>query len=750
MGIAYDSKLTGRMQNHGSRKFEGEGLFKPKMLQFGIHDRHMTAAENSEPFDWDTIPDYYCPECTALRFEGEPSCSSCDARRPDAGWTQISESDDRYLGVVIDDRYLISKRESSHAGMTTYRGQSLEGGGTVTVQIAPIASDDQRIEPDIRQRLADDVRTARMLDNPYILQIHELLELGGAKAALITAHVRGPTAFEIVESEGPLSVHRAVELVNQVADGLADAHRADLLHEDVTPWNIKVADGPTGQHVAFVLGFGVSRLVSPDDESLPGFTGSPRFASPEQLEGEPVDRRSDIYNLGSTLFYLLTGQSPFSEGSGRELWAQKRQQTPPTLSDAYPDGDFPEELEETVGQMIAADPEDRPTTVGEIIYRLRDAVELPTSDGDESEHEDDRLAFESQGTDDERRNLSTSGFDVYEIQDSVTSGLASGDDFTSVANETSKHDAIPDFLANGGEDAPTDSEQSPESRQIDTAKVSADELAAAGLAEQSSEPGIEIPLDGSDSELTEDDEGPGRILNVCTVDGEKLVIKDDAGTLWMADRGSGKLELLTKLEEGTVDLAMSHHAIWLALAGGSIRRIDLEDSSRQTITPPTQSSMGCAIATAPDERLVVGGTRTGEIFVRYADNNWEVPLTVPQVRCCAVSPDCASFAVATASRRIEIFEGKPPYDRQKVIPLESEALQLAFSDEGNLLGVIQRDDRVSVHVVSAGSQVADFEREGPPPKAIFFSEELELYSVHPGDNLVSISDAGTGDVVFEF
>jgi hypothetical protein len=127
----------------------------------------------------------------------------------------------------------------------------------------------------------------------------------------------GTTLKDLVERDGPLPVGAAVARVLDVIDGLAEAHRAGVLHRDVKPANCYVeADGRVK-----VGDFGLSRSLTANLHltRTGAFVGTPLFASPEQLKGEPLDVRTDVYSVAATLYYLLTGQAPFQGAEGVSL-----------------------------------------------------------------------------------------------------------------------------------------------------------------------------------------------------------------------------------------------------------------------------------------------------------------------------------------------------------------------------------------------------------------------------------------------
>src|ERR1700737_1556517 len=137
--------------------------------------------------------------------------------------------------------------------------------------------------------------------------------------------VEGETLAHLSRRSGRLEAKLALEIVTQVAAGLAAVHKQKLVHRDIKPTNIMVCVEEAGAVAAKIIDLGLAKAV--DDAlgsqtaiSTPGaFAGTPEFASPEQFAGVPVDIRSDLYSLGVTLWEMLTGQVPFRGAPGEVM-----------------------------------------------------------------------------------------------------------------------------------------------------------------------------------------------------------------------------------------------------------------------------------------------------------------------------------------------------------------------------------------------------------------------------------------------
>src|SRR5438034_798527 len=159
--------------------------------------------------------------------------------------------------------------------------------------------------PDERDRFLQEARTAAGLAHPNIVPIH-LVEAHGDLVFFVMGFVDGETLRDRVERGGPLSPRLAVKLLQEVAWALGAAHQRGVIHRDVKPDNIMIE---RATERAVVTDFGIALGKSAGGGG--SVTGTARYMSPEQACGEPVDARSDLYSLGATFFYALTGRAPF-------------------------------------------------------------------------------------------------------------------------------------------------------------------------------------------------------------------------------------------------------------------------------------------------------------------------------------------------------------------------------------------------------------------------------------------------------
>jgi predicted Ser/Thr protein kinase len=235
--------------------------------------------------------------------------------------------------------------------------------------LVPELADDDRF----RRRFARETEIAARLDHPNVVRVLASGEAGGA-LYLAMEFVDGSDLRKLLRSEGPLEVERTLALLEQVAAALDAAHTAGLVHRDVKPGNVLVASADGGEH-AWVCDFGLARHVSAVSSltSDRGFVGTIDYVPPEQIEGETITARADVYSLGCVLYECLSGRRPFDRDSELSVLFAHLNEPPPRLSDVRPD--LPEALDAVIATALAKSPEDRQASCGELVSEARAAVE---------------------------------------------------------------------------------------------------------------------------------------------------------------------------------------------------------------------------------------------------------------------------------------------------------------------------------------------------------------------------------------
>ena len=255
---------------------------------------------------------------------------------------------------------------------TVYLAEDGSGQRVALKLLSPELARDERF----RQRFLRESSVAAGLEHPHIVPTFASGE-EDAFLYLAMQYVEGSDLREVLRAEGRLEPQRALNLIRQVADALDAAHSAGLVHRDVKPGNILVADEPEGEH-AYVCDFGLARHVS-SVSSLTGergFVGTIDYVPPEQIEGGAIDARADVYSLGCVFFECLTGERPFERDSELSVVFAHLNEPPPRLSQLRPE--LPQELDAVFEAALAKSPDGRYSSCGELAAAARAALQGKT------------------------------------------------------------------------------------------------------------------------------------------------------------------------------------------------------------------------------------------------------------------------------------------------------------------------------------------------------------------------------------
>ncbi|MET8654504.1 serine/threonine-protein kinase [Nocardia aurea] len=229
-------------------------------------------------------------------------------------------------------------------------------------------------DPEFRARFLREAEIAARLQHPNLVTVRDRGDEDG-QLWIAMQYVDGADAAELIRhcSDG-LAPARAVGIVAQAAEGLDEIHRSGLLHRDVKPANILVAEQDDGSDRVLVTDFGIARSA---DESTTlaaggGTAATLAYAAPEQIDGTAVDHRADVYSLGCTLYHLLTGSVPFPRDSpGAVMYAHLNEPAP--RPSAQKD-DLPPSFDDVIAMAMSKDPGDRYRSCGALAEAARLAL----------------------------------------------------------------------------------------------------------------------------------------------------------------------------------------------------------------------------------------------------------------------------------------------------------------------------------------------------------------------------------------
>lgn len=285
--------------------------------------------------------------------------------------TEPPANDSIDAGYLVGGRYELLRRIAKGGMAEVWEAEDtvLTRPVAVKILLPHLAADDAFLN-----RFRMEAVAAARLSHSHIVSIYDTCADDDCEA-IVMELVRGPTLREALDDAGALPVGQAVDIAAQVADALAHAHENGLVHRDVKPGNILLAEDGR----VLVTDFGIAKAAeaTTDLTEVGQVVGTAKYLSPEQVEGHTLDARSDVYALGIVLYEMLTGRPPFVGDSELSTAMARLTATPESLRERRPD--IPRSLEAVVLRSLARDPEARFRSVAEMRSTLL-AVDLTGED----------------------------------------------------------------------------------------------------------------------------------------------------------------------------------------------------------------------------------------------------------------------------------------------------------------------------------------------------------------------------------
>jgi len=342
---------------------EGEQPLRPSGLGSGLLARQPTPQAD------ETIAvAKVCPQCGGEYETGDRFCpKDGTALRPKSGG-------DPLVGRVIADRYLILARLGEGGMGRVYLAEHVKMNRQCAVKVMnpSLMTDTESL-----QRFAREASSAARILHPNVAAVFDYGEADKI-VYLVMEYVDGESLSTIIARDGRLEPRRAIDLARQIADGLHAAHELGIVHRDLKPDNVIVARTKSGKEVPKVVDFGIAKALTDSQEDAltrSGLViGTPEYMSPEQLLGDPVDARADIYSLGCILYQMLTGEPAFAADSREQMIRRRLHEPPPHVRDVLPD--LARRLDTLIVHMLARSPGDRLASAAEARDALDPALAL--------------------------------------------------------------------------------------------------------------------------------------------------------------------------------------------------------------------------------------------------------------------------------------------------------------------------------------------------------------------------------------
>jgi serine/threonine protein kinase len=271
-------------------------------------------------------------------------------------------------GSILDGRYEVTGLLASGGMGEVYRARRVLLGDEVVIKVIRAAGADAT---DLRERFMRESRTCARLRHPNIVTILDFAIAADGEPYLVMEYLNGPSVREELASTGPMDLARVQQIVEPICAALQLAHDRQIVHRDLKPANIVSHRFESGDRVYKVIDFGLANIWAGSEAAVTRadqFMGTVLYASPEQLQGQDVDGRTDIYSLGVVAFEMLTGRPPFQSTSPMGIITKHLCDAPPPPSQILPR--LPEWLDRAIGKALAKEPADRWQTMREFAEAL--------------------------------------------------------------------------------------------------------------------------------------------------------------------------------------------------------------------------------------------------------------------------------------------------------------------------------------------------------------------------------------------
>lgn len=225
------------------------------------------------------------------------------------------------------------------------------------------------------QRFQREAKLAGRLTHKNLVEVLDFGITGSGEPYMVMDFVEGPNLKKIIQEQGPLSLERTLDLLEQIGSAMSHSHRQGVIHRDLKSANIIVKSAENGEDLVKVVDFGIAASLEENGQEArltrtDALLGSPLYMSPEASRGGKADERSDIYSLGCIVFECLTGSTPFRGDTSMETLRMQLEEEPESLSQAT-GRPFPDTAEELVSKMLAKTPGNRFQSMAEILTAIQ-------------------------------------------------------------------------------------------------------------------------------------------------------------------------------------------------------------------------------------------------------------------------------------------------------------------------------------------------------------------------------------------
>jgi len=319
-----------------------------------------------------------CPNCRAQVTKDARFCVACGSALAGTEPSSHPPPDDAgasgFIGRQVAGRYRILAKLGEGGMGAVYRAEQLSLKRTVALKVL---KSELSAEPGLVRRFNAEAELAAKLNHPNTVTLYDFGQDADGSLFIAMEFLEGRSLRELLMKEGPLPPARALAISEQVCASLSDAHGRGIVHRDLKPDNVMLVQIGKRSDVVRVLDFGIAKLRDEqgDITAMPmtragDLLGTPQYMAPEQIRGEKVDARTDVYALGAMIYEMVTGRLPFEGPSLMAILSKHLTELPVPPHIRRPDLGIPLALEQVVMDALQKDPQNRPPTMEALSERL--------------------------------------------------------------------------------------------------------------------------------------------------------------------------------------------------------------------------------------------------------------------------------------------------------------------------------------------------------------------------------------------
>lgn len=360
--------------------FMGSGLAKPESLQPN------TAQKAQSHFTG--TPENISAKNLSLSPAADPIAQTPGDITPPGAADRIRQGES-LVGMTLNNRYKVEEKIGEGGFGSIYRAEQIRIGRNVALKVLnPSMTGDAKLV----ERFRREAQAACSLRDPHTIITYDFDQTQDGLLYIAMELLTGRNLFEIQEQKIRFEPMRVASILEQCCSSLSEAHNAGIVHRDIKPENIVLEQRGDNQDFVKILDFGIAKIVSGEQNenamvlTAAGQTlGTLEYMSPEQLKGQELDGRSDIYALGILAYEMLTGDLPFDVDTPAAIIRGHLQQTPSPPSGIVPEAGIPPALDAVVAKMLEKDRSVRYSDVTELRADLQRILQgqssLPVATG---------------------------------------------------------------------------------------------------------------------------------------------------------------------------------------------------------------------------------------------------------------------------------------------------------------------------------------------------------------------------------